>query len=190
MVAHDSAATYAIIVAQQCTFEFLTLEYASWAMRAFSRRWSAGGFSAPTYLSDLAWVSAASGWGPVERDHSNGEQAAGDGRTLTINGTTYTKALGTHAASPVTYYLGGACPSLRADVGVDDESTAGGSVDFQVYRDGTLAADSGKVTGADAANAISADVTGGYELKLVVTDSGDGVEYDHADWAAPQLACS
>src|SRR5262249_20067149 len=32
----------------------------------------------PTYLSNLSWISMANGWGPVERDTSNGEAAAGD----------------------------------------------------------------------------------------------------------------
>ena len=36
------------------------------------------------YLSDLPWVSAKGGWGPVEKDRSNGEMPAGDGKTLTI----------------------------------------------------------------------------------------------------------
>ncbi|WP_281280098.1 NPCBM/NEW2 domain-containing protein [Streptomyces hundungensis] len=149
------------------------------------------GPSAGTHaLSDLAWTSAVNGWGPVERDRSNGEQAAGDGKALTLNGATYTKGLGTHAASVVTYYLGGSCTAFQATVGVDDEVGTKGSVAFQVYRDGALAADSGKVTGADAAKAVSADVSGAQELKLVVTDSGDGVDYDHADWATPQLTCT
>ena len=68
---------------------------------------------------------------------------AGDGRTLTIGGTTYAKGLGTHAASDITYHLGGTCRSFSVDVGVDDESTAGGSVVFRIYRDGALVADSG-----------------------------------------------
>ncbi|WP_435865700.1 NPCBM/NEW2 domain-containing protein [Streptomyces xanthochromogenes] len=148
------------------------------------------GPSAGTHaLSDLAWSSAAGGWGPVERDRSNGEQAAGDGRTLTIDGTTYAKGLGTHAASTVTYYLGGTCTAFKAGAGVDDEVGAKGSVVFQVYRDGVLAADSGKVTGSDGAKTIGADVSGANELRLVVADAGDGVDYDHADWLDPQLTC-
>src|SRR5262249_32936265 len=39
-------------------------------------------------LSDVMAVSSTNGWGPVEKDHSNGEKPAGDGRTLTIGGTT------------------------------------------------------------------------------------------------------
>jgi alpha-galactosidase len=141
-------------------------------------------------LSDLTWASSANGWGPVERDRSNGEKAAGDGRTLTLNGTTYAKGLGTHAASDITYYLGGSCTKLTATVGIDDESGGtNGSVVFQIYRDATKVADSGRLTGADASRTLTADLTGGLELRLVVTDSGDGVNYDHADWTAPILTC-
>ena len=42
-------------------------------------------------VSDLPFLSATNGWGPVERDTSNGEQAAGDGRPITINGVQYAK---------------------------------------------------------------------------------------------------
>ncbi|MFE9883197.1 NPCBM/NEW2 domain-containing protein [Streptomyces sp. NPDC005784] len=149
------------------------------------------GPSAGTHqLSDLTWTSASNGWGPVEKDRSNGEQAAGDGRTLTLNGVTYAKGLGVHAVNSVTYYLGGTCASLSTAVGVDDEAGSNGAVDFQIYRDGALAADSGVVKGSDAAKQLTADLTGGQELKLVVTDGGNGVDYDHADWAGPQLTCS
>ncbi|MGH2445283.1 MAG: PQQ-dependent sugar dehydrogenase, partial [Candidatus Limnocylindria bacterium] len=36
------------------------------------------------YLSDLPFVSSTNGWGPVERDRSNGETGATDGGTLTL----------------------------------------------------------------------------------------------------------
>ncbi|MFC9331644.1 NPCBM/NEW2 domain-containing protein, partial [Kitasatospora sp. NPDC057015] len=67
-------------------------------------------------LSELAWSAAAGGWGPVERNLSNGEQASGDGATIAIGGTGYPKGLGTHAASDITYFLGGTCTSLTATV--------------------------------------------------------------------------
>ncbi|GIG60876.1 hypothetical protein Lfu02_52480 [Longispora fulva] len=140
-------------------------------------------------LSDLSWRSATNGWGPVERDRSNGEQAPGDGRTLTIGGTTYAKGLGTHAASEIVYHLGGTCTTFTADVGVDDEVGVTGSVTFQVYRDTTLVADSGPVTYADAAKRLTAGLAGGQQLRLVVTDAGNGIGYDHADWANPKIAC-
>jgi alpha-galactosidase len=141
-------------------------------------------------LSDLSWTSAVNGWGPVERDLSNGEKAAGDGRTLTVGGANYAKGFGTHAGSTITYYLGGGCSALTTGVGIDDEAGgANGSVVFRIYRDDALVADSGRVTGADAARQLTADLTGGLEVRLVVTDSGDGIDYDHADWAAPRLSC-
>nr|WP_231591419.1 NPCBM/NEW2 domain-containing protein [Saccharothrix sp. ST-888] len=138
----------------------------------------------------MAWSSAVSGWGPVERDRSNGEQQSGDGRTIGIRGTTYAKGLGVHAYSEIDYYLGGTCTNLGVDVGVDDESNGNGSVDFRIYRDTALVADSGIRTGKDPAKHLVADLTGGYELRLVVTDGGDGVTSDHADWAAPTLSCT
>ncbi|MEV4898052.1 endo-alpha-N-acetylgalactosaminidase family protein, partial [Nonomuraea sp. NPDC055795] len=35
--------------------------------------------TADAYAGDLEWVSANNGWGPVERDQSNGDRAQGDG---------------------------------------------------------------------------------------------------------------
>ncbi|MEV6520316.1 NPCBM/NEW2 domain-containing protein [Longispora sp. NPDC051575] len=148
--------------------------------------------SAPTgtvYLSDLSWTSATNGWGPVEKDRSVGEAAAGDGRTLTVNGTTYAKGLGAHAASDIRYPLGAGCTTVTADVGVDDEKTTAGSVVFQIWRDGTKVADSGVKTYTQAATRLTADVTGGSVLRLVVTDAGDGIGSDHADWGDARLTC-
>nr|WP_256962367.1 NPCBM/NEW2 domain-containing protein [Streptomyces sp. NRRL B-24572] len=138
----------------------------------------------------MPWAGADNGWGPVERDLSNGEQAAGDGRTLTIGGTRYTKGLGTHAAATVTYYLGGSCTGLSTDVGVDDEAGNNGSVVFRVFADGVKVAESSRLTGSAAAAHLDAPLTGAYELTLQVADAGDGKNYDHADWAAPILTCA
>ncbi|MEV4612783.1 NPCBM/NEW2 domain-containing protein [Kitasatospora sp. NPDC049258] len=140
-------------------------------------------------LSDLAWTSAINGWGPVERDRSNGDTAAGDGHTLTLRGAAYSRGLGAHAGSEITYHLGGGCKNLTVDVGVDDETYGNGSVVFQIWKDATKVADSGTVTGRDAVKRLGADLTGATTLRLVVTDAGDGMSYDHADWADPKLAC-
>jgi glucose/arabinose dehydrogenase len=142
-----------------------------------------------SYVSDLAWTSMTNGWGPVEKDKSNGGSAAGDGRTITLNGTTYAKGLGAHAASEVRYNLGGNCARFTADVGVDDEVGTNGSVVFQVFADAVKLYDSGLMTGATATKTINVDVTGKNELRLVVTDGGNGISYDHADWAAGRVEC-
>lgn len=135
-----------------------------------------------SYLSDLEWVQAVNGWGPVERDRSNGETLAGDGRPLTIRRQTFAKGLGVHARSEIVYYLGGKAAKFTAVVGVDDEARAG-SVVFQVWGDGRKLYDSGVLKGSSAPQQVEVDVRGAAELKLVVTDAGDGINYDHADWA-------
>ncbi|MDF6040762.1 NPCBM/NEW2 domain-containing protein [Streptomyces sp. JH14] len=142
-----------------------------------------------SYLSDLPQLSAANGYGPVEKDTSNGESAAGDGHPLTIGGAVFTKGLGVHADSAVEFYAGGACSAVTAQVGVDDEKGAKGTVAFEIWADGTKAASSGVLTNAMAAQPITADVSGAQVVRLVVTDGGDGVDSDHADWADLRIGC-
>jgi hypothetical protein len=143
-----------------------------------------------TYLSDLTWTSMSNGWGPVERDRSNGELGASDGATLTLNGTPFTKGLGAHSFSDVRYSLSGSCSTFSATVGVDDEVGSLGSVVFQVYVDGVLRFDSGTMTGVSASKSVSVSIAGASQLRLVVTDAGDGAAYDHADWADARLGCA
>jgi NPCBM/NEW2 domain len=144
------------------------------------------------FLSDQQWDSATNGWGPVERDRSNAESVAGDGRIMTINGRTFTKGLGTHAVSEVTYSLAGNCSSFLATVGVDDEvdlQNRWGTIGFEVYGDTTKLFDSGVMSGTSPAQNISVNLTGRQSLRLVVTNGGDNVYYDHGDWAEARVTC-
>ena len=147
---------------------------------------AAGGTTA--YLSDLPYTVTANGWGPVEKDRSNGEQPAGDGLPLTLAGVVYPKGLGTHAACDIRYTMSG-CTTFAAKVGLDDEVANNGSVVFQVFADGTKVYDSGVLTGASPTATVNATVTGKTALQLVVTNGGDNVDYDHADWADAKLTC-
>ncbi|AGL19711.1 glycoside hydrolase family 97 catalytic domain-containing protein [Actinoplanes sp. N902-109] len=141
-------------------------------------------------LSDLPFLTESNGYGPVERDLSNGESAAGDGHPLTLHGTVFAKGVGMHAPGEVTVWLGGACRSFTAQVGIDDEVTSSGSVDFQVLGDdGRVLAASGVRRSADPALPLPADVTGVRVLTLRATDGGDGKNFDHADWADARLTC-
>jgi alpha-galactosidase len=154
----------------------------------------AGTFTAPpsgtTQVSSLTASLSASAWGPVERDRSNGERAAGDGRTLTIGGTTYARGLGVHARSEVRYYLGGRCTSFQAWVGLDDETGTEGSVSLEVWGGGGQLASSGVVRGSDAAKRVTANVTGLQYVHLAALPTVDGPRYDHADWADATITCS
>jgi hypothetical protein len=149
--------------------------------------------SSLVYLSDLGPSNAPppNGWGPIELDTSNGEAAAGDGNPMRTGGVGYEKGLGVHANSDVRYALGAAFNRFIADVGVDDESGNNGSVVFQVYGDGNLLFTSNTRTGNDASTGqpLRADVnvTGINELRLVVTDAGNGNASDHANWANARL---
>ncbi len=146
--------------------------------------------TANAYISDLAWLSSENGWGPVERDTSNGEYNAGDGNPITINGVTYPKGIGAHAPSNVEFYLGGRCTTLAADVGVDDEEGPDGSVGFEVWANGVKVADSGVMTNAMPAKPITANVTGASVVRLVINDGGNGITSDHGDWAGVRVTCS
>ncbi|MCP1306914.1 NPCBM/NEW2 domain-containing protein [Paenibacillus tyrfis] len=136
------------------------------------------------YLSDLDWVKDAtrSGWGEVRKDRSVANNE------LKLNGVTFPvvkKGLGTHANSDIVYNLNGQYTKFTANVGVDNEVGAGnGSVQFQVFLDNatTPAFDSGRMIGGDAAKPVDVNVTGVNVLKLRVTDAGDGISNDHADW--------
>lgn len=139
------------------------------------------------YLSDIAWASATNGWGPVERNMSNGETAQNDGRTITLNGVQYAKGLGAHATSDITYTLGGFYSRFISDVGLDDETAPNGTVTFQVYVDGTLVYNSGVMDNQSATQNINVSVAGAQQLRLVITDAGDNNNYDHADWANARL---
>ncbi|MCO5992097.1 NPCBM/NEW2 domain-containing protein [Actinoallomurus rhizosphaericola] len=146
--------------------------------------------SGTSYLSDLTWVRSTNGWGPVEKDRSNGETGDADGNPITINGVVYQKGLGAHAPSTVEYYLAKRCTAVSADVGVDDEKTQNGSVTFEIWADGTKVADSGLLTTADPAKHLTADVSGAQFVRLIVTDGGNGVDSDHADWADAKVTCA
>jgi alpha-galactosidase len=140
-------------------------------------------------MGDLPWMSTVNGWGPVEKNTSNGESAAGDGNPITIGGVVYAKGLGVHAESAVEYYTGGSCERVTARVGVDDEKEPKGTVAFEIWADGKKAASTGVLTNAEPAQSLSADVTGAQVVRLVVTDGGDDRDSDHADWAEPVLSC-
>ena len=126
----------------------------------------------------------------MEKDKSNGDSAAGDGQTITLNGTTYAKGLGTHAVSDVRFAISG-CTRFKADVGVDDAVGSNGSVVFtgvRGYRPRSTT--SGPMTGTTATKTIDVDITGASELRLAVGNSNGSISYDHADWAGARIECT
>jgi hypothetical protein len=147
------------------------------------------------YVSDLEWLDESNGYGPIERDRSNGEAAGDDGRTISIAGVTYAKGVGMHATGSLTTWLGGTCTRFRAEVGIDDEvlnkpgDTGVGSVRFRVYGDGVLLTETPVLSNDDGAVPLDVDVTGVRRLRLVADEGGDGKNFDHADWADARVEC-
>ncbi|WP_344529686.1 NPCBM/NEW2 domain-containing protein, partial [Streptomyces rectiviolaceus] len=146
--------------------------------------------TADTWASDMAWLKSANGYGPAERDRSNGESGAEDGHTLTLAGKTYEKGLGTHADSAIEVYTGGQCSKFTADVGIDDEINGYGEVAFSVEADGKVLWTSPRVTGASATVPVDVDVSGARHVELKVTDTNGSKSGDHADWAAAKFSCA
>ncbi|MFJ3880161.1 sulfatase-like hydrolase/transferase [Streptomyces sp. NPDC090077] len=149
--------------------------------------------TADSYLSDLTWISAANGWGPVERDASNGKNAAGDGPPISFGGTAYPKGLGVHAPSDIAYHLGGAAVRFTSLVGIDDfsakQSTAG-ATRAKVYGDGRLLLTTPVLTAAGGPAAVDLDVRGVRVLRLVVEDANDRTSFDHTSWALARVTVS
>ncbi|PNY79668.1 NPCBM/NEW2 domain-containing protein [Deinococcus koreensis] len=152
------------------------------------------------FLSDQlsAATTTVNGWGPLELDRSNGDDPGGDGERLSLAGVSFEKGLGTHANSDLGFAMGGNCTRLTARVGVDDSVRAGGKYDargvssvvFQVFADGHKLFDSGIMTARSSTRTV--DVTlpaGARTLHLLVGDAGDGIGYDHADWADARVEC-
>ncbi|EME64770.1 NPCBM/NEW2 domain-containing protein [Amycolatopsis decaplanina] len=164
----------------------------SWGARSLSTNGSAPLVKPPvagtSALSKAAFMTADNGYGPVERGTSNGESSTGDGHRMSIGGVPYDDGLGVHAPSKVRLYLGGGCASFTSFVGVDDEK-AGGSVAFEIVGDGKRLANTGVLKRGQAAEKLSVPLSGVQVLDLVVTDGGDGVDSDHADWAGASLTC-
>jgi hypothetical protein len=142
------------------------------------------------YISDLPFVSATNGYGPVERDMNVGGPNANDGSPITIDGVTYAKGLGTNAVSSIVIDVPTGCTTFSSDVGVDDSAGGKGSVTFSVLADGVQVASTGVMRGGQPAQHLTANVTGVSRLTLDVGDAGDGIGHDNGDWAGAQLMCT
>jgi hypothetical protein len=143
------------------------------------------------FLSDLTITTASNGWGPLERDTSNGEELPADGKAIVVAGKTYAKGLGVHAPSEVRFDLKGSCMNFSSTIGLDDEidtQNQYGKVIFKVFVDGQEKFNSGVLNTNDV-KSLNLDVRGKQELRLVVDQAGDNNWFDHANWANPVLAC-
>ena len=104
---------------------------------------------------------------------------------IRIAGETTARGIGCQSPSEMRFPLDGKFTRFQCLAGVDD--TGSGSVTFEVHADGKKLYDSGQVLPGQPGRVIDLDVAGLRELKLVVTDAGDGSNFDLADWADARL---
>ncbi len=134
--------------------------------------------AAIVWLDDLDVSVTTQGWGDPHKNQSV------DSHGLSIGNQTFAHGLGTHAESILYVSLNQQAQSFSASVGVDgEESNSQASVEFFAFGDGKKLWESGVMHGGDPAKNVAVDLTGVKTLLLKVGDAGDGIAFDHADWA-------
>lgn len=134
-------------------------------------------------LTSLPWTAASAGWTATGDGVPRRGADAADA-PLRLEGRRYRQGIGTHAPSEITYDLAGRYERFQALVG---GAESGGSVRFEIWGDGAMLFDSGPLQGMRGTATVDVCVTGVQRLRLVVTDTGDGIIADMANWAAPRL---
>ena len=130
------------------------------------------------WLTSLDLTKMTQGYGAARADRSvtNGP--------ITINGKTFDRGVGTHATSRLYVDAKANAEKFLASVGIDDSALKKpGSVVFKVIGDGKTLWKSEVVKPGQPALPVEVDLKGIKTVLLLVTDAGDGIDYDHADWA-------
>ena len=136
------------------------------------------------YVSNHDWKSQQTGWKEALKDKS----VSGNELRLTNSENkevVYKKGIGTHAHSEIVYDLTDKnVDHFTSWVGVDrNQLGRPSSIEFKVLADGKEVYKSGVMRVGDAQKFVAINLTGVKELKLVVTDGGDGNGSDHGNWA-------
>ncbi len=140
-----------------------------------------GASAATVPLGDLDLSKMSTGWGKPQINKSITAQ------TLSIGGRAFETGVASHAESICYIALDGKTERFTAYVGVDDATGPRGSVRFKVFGDGKVLFDSGVMKGDDEAKRIDVSLVGVTQMILMVTSAGDGIDYDHADWAQAEF---
>jgi len=116
------------------------------------------------------------GWGMPNANKSV------EGNPLSIGGKKFERGVGTHAISHMRLDLNGKASRFSAYVGVDDEARDPASIEFFVLGDKRILWQSGLMKKNDAPKKVDVDVSNIKTLGLLVSNAGDGSDWDHADW--------
>ncbi len=133
------------------------------------------------FLDELNLSDMTSGWGSAKANQSVTENP------LSINGIEYDRGLGTHATSAFLLDLSGRAKFFTAKVGVDDAADSLASIQFFVLGDGEILWKSKIMNMGMDAEDCTVSIKKVHKLGLLVTDAGDGIAYDHANWIQAQI---
>lgn len=141
-----------------------------------------------SYLTDYEWKSTQNSYAAPKKDISSSNN------TLRLtnedgNEVSFERGVGAHSNSTIIYDLSDKDYGyFTSYVGVDRQMYGTvGSVTFEVYVDGEKKFDSGLMTSREAMQYLEVDINGAKELKLVVTDGGNGIGSDHGTWGDAKL---
>lgn len=131
------------------------------------------------FLSDMDLSTAVQEWGKTQINRSIRETK------LSIAGKQFDNGVGTHASFSYIVQLKKSVVNFSSWVGVDDAADSGGksSIRFYVEVDGETLFASPIMREGDEAVRIDLNLTGKDILRLRVDDAGDGINFDHANWA-------
>ncbi len=140
------------------------------------------------------------GYGPIQVDLAVGEQQADGtigGTPMVIAGTPFNNGLGVHADSSIVFPLNGDCTVFAARVGVDDMGLSsapnggkGGTVEFEVLVDDQISFGPQRMQWGELGKVAMVSLKPeNKKLTLKVTDAGDGIGWDHANWADAYVEC-
>ncbi|MDO4586123.1 MAG: alpha-galactosidase [Planctomycetia bacterium] len=122
----------------------------------------------------------------VIRNYDPLQMNSRNGSLMKIGDQFYEKGLYCHAQSELVIRLPKPGKKLTAIIGVDhngDTSGGRGSIQFSVESSGQKIFESGIMRGGEAGVPIEVDLNNAKEFKLLVSDAGDGISCDQADWA-------
>lgn len=112
-----------------------------------------------------------------------------DGRPMVMGGKTYTQGIGTHAKSAIEFKLDGKALAFTAVVGMSESGMGTkAKAGFAVEGDGKVLWESGPMTPEIEPKAVAVKLDGVRLLVLRVNDGGNGIDYDHANWADAAIA--
>lgn len=134
------------------------------------------GFTQVFWLDETELSLMETGWS-ISRS-----KLSSDGNPLSVGGVKYERGVGTHAISKFFLDLHGTAISFSGAAGVDDESGEQASIEFFIIGDKKILWQSGVMKKNDAARPFDLDLSGIQKLALYVSDGGDYIHYDHADW--------